>query len=162
LPARSSTDLGRRTFVFGLASLPLYAKAPLQTFTADQAALIETLIDCIIPADTDPGAKEAGVLYYLDRQLAGPLNRFLPVYRDGLPLLQKLCPQALPELSLEARTSFLQGIEKSGPPEAQSFFRLLIEQTMQGFYGSPENGGNREEASWRMLHITEMFDGHAH
>lgn len=166
MPAPPLDDLPRRAFVLGLAAVPLYAKAPFQTFTSDQAALIEALIDCIIPSDADPGAKEVGVLYYLDKQLAGPLKRFVPSYESGLLGLQQLCRDAtqtdLDQLAFDRRTAFLQSIEKSGPPEAQVFFRLLIEQTMQGFYGSPENGGNRDEASWRMLRVTELFDGHTH
>jgi hypothetical protein len=35
------------------------------------------------PADDAPGAKQAGVLYYIDQQLAGPLHRFGPAYHEG-------------------------------------------------------------------------------
>jgi gluconate 2-dehydrogenase gamma chain len=31
------------------------------------------------------------------------------------------------------------------------FFAQLVDQTMQGFYGDPRHGGNREGASWKML-----------
>jgi len=31
------------------------------------------------------------------------------------------------------------------------FFDLLVDQTMQSFYGDPRHGGNREGASWKML-----------
>ena len=33
------------------------------------------------------------------------------------------------------------------------FFGLLVEQTMQGFYGDPRHGGNRDAVSWKMLDI---------
>lgn len=33
------------------------------------------------------------------------------------------------------------------------FFGLLVDQTMQGFYGDPRHGGNREGASWKMLGV---------
>ena len=33
------------------------------------------------------------------------------------------------------------------------FFDLLLDQTMQGFYGDPRHGGNREGISWKMLGI---------
>jgi hypothetical protein len=33
---------------------------------------------------------------------------------------------------------------------------------MQGFYGSPTHGGNRDEASWKMLGIQEIMGGHQH
>jgi len=33
------------------------------------------------------------------------------------------------------------------------FFKLLVEHTMQGFYGSPRHGGNRDYVSYKMLGI---------
>jgi gluconate 2-dehydrogenase gamma chain len=31
------------------------------------------------------------------------------------------------------------------------FFDLILAHTLQGFYGDPRHGGNRNMASWRML-----------
>jgi hypothetical protein len=36
---------------------------------------------------------------------------------------------------------------------SQEFFCLAVDHTMQGFYGDPRHGGNREGASWKMLGI---------
>jgi gluconate 2-dehydrogenase gamma chain len=33
------------------------------------------------------------------------------------------------------------------------FFNLIRAHAMQGFYGDPRHGGNRDEASWKMLGI---------
>lgn len=33
------------------------------------------------------------------------------------------------------------------------FFSLLVDQTMQGFYGDPRHGGNRDGTSWKMLGV---------
>ncbi len=30
---------------------------------------------------------------------------------------------------------------------------MVLAHTMQGFYGSPRHGGNRDYASWRMLRV---------
>jgi gluconate 2-dehydrogenase gamma chain len=47
--------------------------------------------------------------------------------------------------------------------ERDSFFEMLIDHTMQGFYGSPAHGGNRDGASWKMLGISGyMGEGHWH
>ena len=32
---------------------------------------------------------------------------------------------------------------------AKSFFDLVLSHTMQGFYGDPRHGGNRERVSWK-------------
>ena len=35
--------------------------------------------------------------------------------------------------------------------KAKAFFDLVLAHTMQGFYGDPRHGGNREAVSWKML-----------
>lgn len=45
-------------------------------FTAPEAAFIEAAVDRLIPADpTGPSATEAGVPFFIDRQLTGPYGR---------------------------------------------------------------------------------------
>ena len=66
--------VNRREFL--VLAVPLYAAGPLETYSRDEARPVEALCDQVIPADAATGAKKAGVLYYIDRQLAGPLRRF--------------------------------------------------------------------------------------
>lgn len=143
----------RRTFLISAAAvaLPMYAAGPLQTFTADEAKIVEALCGQIIPADDGPGAREAGVLYYIDRQLAGPLKRFAPAYRTGLVVFSKL-----PSMDVAAQLAFAKS------QESTPFFQTVVDHTMQGFYGSPEHGGNKDEASWKMLDIVNVMEGHQH
>ena len=37
------------------------------------------------------------------------------------------------------------------PQDPRVFFRLLVEQTTEGFYADPGNGGNKDEAAWKMI-----------
>ena len=39
--------------------------------------------------------------------------------------------------------------------ENKPFFDLVRNHTMQGYYGSPRHGGNRDAVSWRMLGLDE-------
>ena len=45
----------------------------------------------------------------------------------------------------------LQAWQKISPKE---FFSMLVDQTMQGFYGDPRHGGNREGVSWKMVNLS--------
>ena len=36
---------------------------------------------------------------------------------------------------------------------AKRFFSTVIAHTMQGYYGDPRHGGNRDAVSWRMLGV---------
>ncbi|HEV8038965.1 MAG TPA: gluconate 2-dehydrogenase subunit 3 family protein [Bryobacteraceae bacterium] len=157
--------VNRREFLIA-AALPLYAAGPLQTFSGEEARLVEALCDQVIPADDSPGAKQAGVLYYIDRQLAGPLQRFEPAYHGGLSNLRRECQDRtgrdFADLPFLEQTKFLEGIEAGRAEKLISFWRLVIDHTMQGFYGSPANGGNRDAASWDMLGIRDVMGGHSH
>src|SRR3954453_3832757 len=53
-------------------------------FSAPEAALMEAMVDRLIPPDElGPGANEAGVVSYIDRQLAGAWGAGERLYRAG-------------------------------------------------------------------------------
>jgi gluconate 2-dehydrogenase gamma chain len=159
------TKITRRGFAFSLAASALYS-GPLVLFTDEEAQLIEALTNLIVPADDAPGAVAAGVVYYIDKQLAGPLRRFEPVYRKTIPLFRSACLEQTGKefivLPFAAQTTWLRQSEPPLSPALASFFALVIDHTMQGFYGSPQYGGNRDEASWKMLAIEDVMEGHKH
>src|ERR1700742_3555506 len=100
----------RRTFVAGLAASPALYSGPLIYFTNDEAKVVQALTNQIIPADDAPGAVAAGVVFYIDKQLAGPLSRYAPVYRKTIPMLQAACQQnagaVFTDLPFERQTAF--------------------------------------------------------
>ncbi|MGO9895496.1 MAG: gluconate 2-dehydrogenase subunit 3 family protein [Bryobacteraceae bacterium] len=159
-------EIDRRLFLFAAAATPLYAAAPLVSLSADEASLLEALCDQIVPADDAPGAKQAGVLYYIDRQLAGPLGRFAPNYRQGLAQFASACRERagreFPSLPFAQQTAFLKDVESGSVPGLDVFFRMVADHAMQGFYGSPAHGGNRDEASWKMLGVAGVMEDHRH
>ena len=131
-------------------------------FTDDEAKLVEAITEQIIPTDQDPGAKEASVVNFIDKQLVGPYRKFQKNYRDGLASVQKTSKQifgnAFELLKWDQQTNVLKTVEsgktngKLWPTQSSvSFFKMIRSHTMQGFYGSPRHGGNRNYASYKML-----------
>ena len=56
-------------------------------------------------------------------------------------------------LSSAHQAAILQDLQ-SGDSRRESrheFFGLLWRQVMEGYYGDPDHGGNRDGASWKML-----------
>lgn len=148
-------DFPRRDFV-ALAAIAPAAAATQPFFTPADSTWIDAIMARIIPTDDAPGAREAGCLNYLEKQLAGPLARFAPAYREGLAAFQKQHPDFL-KLPADQQDKTLESLGRN------AFFEMLIDHTMQGFYGSPDHGGNRGEASWKMLGIEKyMGGGHWH
>lgn len=154
----ATVRIPRRTLLAAPALLA--ADTAWITLSATEGAWLDALCEQIIPADQDPGARDAGVVHYIDKQLAGPLKRFRAAYRDGLAEVQRAKPDFL-KLAFDEQTAYLTTIETT------SFFQMVVDHTMQGFYGDPKHGGNRNRASWKMLKIDRFMDhgpwqGHTH
>lgn len=120
-------------------------KGPWRFFTEEEMARMEAVVDTLIPPDEFPGGAEAGVGVFLDRQLAGHYRKFQPLYREGLAAVGA----DFVSLTPEQRTSRIKQIEKSHP----QFFSVLLNHTMQGFYGDPRHGGNRDGIGYRMIGV---------
>jgi gluconate 2-dehydrogenase gamma chain len=123
------------------------------TLAGEEARTLDAICDQLIPADRDPGAAATGAVEFIDRQLAGPYRRHQRAYREGLERAAALSHQMfgapLDRLASERRLAVVARIEQ----EARPFFEMVLEHTLQGFYGSPRHGGNRDYASWRMLRV---------
>lgn len=135
---------------------------PWRFFTEAEAVVIDAIAEQIIPGDEEAGAREAGVINFIDKQLAGVFARHQTTYREGVVGVQQtsriLFGDAFEALAWEPQTDVLRALE-AGVAEgdvwervsAQAFFGLVRDHTMQGFYGSPRHGGNRHFASFKML-----------
>ena len=121
--------------------------SPWRFLTQNEADILAAVCARIIPADQDPGAVEAGVVDFIDRQLAGFYKAHQKTYRDGLAALGSFT-----SLSADQQTAALKDLEKKRAP----FFDLVLTHTMQGYYGSPRHGGNRDAASWKMLGVPAL------
>lgn len=123
--------------------------------TDQQARVLSALCDQIIPADDFPSASQAGVVTYIDRQLARHYRRHQDTYRQGLRHAEvtsrRRFGRGLAEISGPQQLEIAIALEK----ENRSFFDLLVRHTMEGYYGSPRHGGNRDAVSWRMLGLDE-------
>ncbi len=127
----------------------------LRYFTEAEAKTVEAICEQIIPADQHPGAKQAGVLRFIDIQLTRHYRKHRAAYTKGIDAVNTAAVQAsgkpFADLAFAQQTQILSGIENSSKP----FFDLISAHTMQGFYGDPRHGGNREMASWKMLGLPE-------
>ena len=81
LTLTASSVGGLLVYTMGRAPLRLVAqekmvKIPLRFFTEEEALDVGAAAARIFPTDeSGPGAKEAGVVIFIDRQLAGPYGR---------------------------------------------------------------------------------------
>ena len=133
-------------------------------FSPEEALCIIAFCEQIIPKDESPGATDAGVIYYIDRQLSGVFQYNQETYRNGIKDLQEYCTQkhgkTFEKLIFDEQTNILKKLESNELSQtewtkgkASDFFNLVRSHTMQGFYGSPIHGGNKDYMSFEMLKI---------
>lgn len=166
---------GRRDFLKkgilgagGLLALPSCLKnySPWQFFKEEEAICMVSICEQIIPADEyGPGAAFAGVVYYIDKQLAEVFTWDRDLYRKGIAAIQHasngLYKRNFEDIGLEYQESFLGKMERNEigivdwdtDIEPSSVFQTMVQHTMQGFYGSPRHGGNRNYISYRMMKL---------
>ncbi len=129
---------------------------------ASEAATLTAICERLIPADRDPGAAWAGVARFIDIQLTGPYRKYKKLYRQGLIATDQVSRlrfgHRFANLGPTQQDDVLGALERGDVPEEvwakpqpRRFFDMVLAHTMQGFYGDPRHGGNREAIAWRML-----------
>ena len=107
-----------------------------------------------------PGAREAGVLNYIDLALSGAYADLQDFYRRGLAALDAYCRKTYnaPFVQLDAaqQDEVITALEQGKAtgftwPTAQAFFNTVRTHTMEGMFADPIYGGNKDFAGWRLV-----------
>lgn len=123
--------------------------APLETigegylfFTAPESAFVEAAVARLIPADgLGPGAKEAGVAYYIDQQLNGEFGAAARTYMQG-PYGEGLPTQGY-QLALTPRDIYRIGIGACDAAAQKQYGKTFVElgaTEQDEFLGALEHG----------------------
>jgi gluconate 2-dehydrogenase gamma chain len=140
-------------------------KVPLRFFTELEALAIAAAAARIFPADeSGPGANEAGVVIYIDRQLASAYGR--DQYRYTQPPFEEGVPEQGYQGKETPREIYRAGLKKLGrfhllsPAEQDTrlkqiensmFFSLLRTHTVEGMFSDPMHGGNANLIGWQLI-----------
>jgi gluconate 2-dehydrogenase gamma chain len=82
----------------------------------------------------------------------GPYRRQRELYRTGLAGIDRAAAnlgKPFADLDAPRQTALLQSLDGA----LKRFFTTVVAHTMQGYYGDPRHGGNRDAVSWRMLGV---------
>jgi len=127
----------------------------------DDAAIVAAFTERLMPgAPGKPGAREAGVLNYIDLALAGAYEDLQDFYRRGLASLDAYCRKThnapFPRLDAARQDKVITALEEGKAtgftwPTAQAFFNTVRTHTMEGMFADPIYGGNKDFAGWRLV-----------
>jgi len=155
--AWAGADLLHVEEALGWAAQQVQAGGELQTFTRPQADVVEAMTSRILPAvDGRPGAREAGVLYFVDRALSTFNAGRKKQYLDGIADLNRRAARKVKDTSSFAalppaqQDQILEGIEKT------PFFQAVRFDTICGTFALPAWGGNRDHSGWRLIGLTHQ------
>lgn len=170
----------------GVADIPYHGRETDVFLTMGERAFVDAVTARLIPSDDDgPGAREADVVTFIDRQLAGFYGQaqrwymqgpwpedVLPtqgyqteyppaeLYRVSIAAIDDWCRdnrdgRRFAGLSEDEQDEVLTGIEEEeieieGVP-LTTFFELVKENAIEGFFADPIYGGNRGMVGWHYV-----------
>lgn len=119
--------------------------------TPSEAADIEAIAAQIVPTDDTPGAREAGVVYFIDRALSTFWPRLAGDYRAQLKAFQAAVREQHSSAASFAALNSDQQIVHLRQNERTPFFNTTRVLTLLGMFSLPEYGGNREGIGWKLI-----------
>lgn len=124
---------------------------PFKILSDGEAKEIEAFAEQILPTGDEPGVKEAGVIYFIDRALGDERGDLLPKIREGMTELTQRAQRdhgsgaLFSNLSVEDQIALMKQIEET------EFFASLRFLTMAGMLTNPSYGGNRDRIGWKLI-----------
>ena len=185
----SRAELLKRAGVLGAAAAVPAAVAPeaalaqeelaqlqqLKALSPGEAATIGAFVERLIPSDASgPGAREANVLRYIDRALAGDLSMFRSSYTAATLAIdayaERKFGRAFATLTTDQQDAILRDMDTNLPtrqdptvtqlggqstadflPNAKAVFEMIRTHAVQGMFGDPAHGGNTGFVGWRLV-----------
>lgn len=127
------------------------APASFTTLTTTEATEVEAIANQIVPRTDTPGARDAKVIYFIDRALGTFWASELPAFRKGFAEFQAEyaahSSTAAPFSVAGSARQIAWLHEVDGTP----FFQTVRRLTLLGLIASPKYGGNYEKVGWKLL-----------
>jgi gluconate 2-dehydrogenase gamma chain len=177
-------SLSRRRLVGWAAALPLLSscrpkKEPAPSDSGHEAArekvsrpkvfgarewrTIEAITSRILPSDDGPGAREAGVVAFIDGQLAVPpvaplapaivaLAKAIDVYAE------KARGRPYAELDAALQDAIVGDLRRAALPISlpqRELYEAIHTLTLEGFLSDPNHGGNADQVGWKYIRFAE-------
>lgn len=142
--------------ITGIRSAAQSVAPAAHTFTPDQRRTLEAFVDRICPKDElGPGAVEIGAADYMEVQLGDYLKGEKQIFLDGLTALDAYARAnyagPFADLSADKRDALLTDIDSGKADNLRAFFTRARRLTLEGMFGDPHYGGNKNFAGWDLI-----------
>ena len=109
---------------------------------------LSAMAEQIIPSTKNsPGAREAGVIWFMDAWLGGGGEGMIEMLKEGIVELDGHAggPGQFARLDFEQQTNALRQVESG------DFFNAVRMLTIVGMFAMPRHGGNRDRVGWKLV-----------
>lgn len=130
-------------------------------FNDEDAFTVAAFAERLMPgAPGKAGARDAGVVNYIDLALAGAYQDLQDFYRRGLAALDAYCRlthnASFSRLDAAKQDEVIAALAQGKAtgftwPTQQTFFNTLRTHTMEGMFADPVYGGNKDFAGWKLV-----------
>jgi gluconate 2-dehydrogenase gamma chain len=163
MPEDKAAELSRRAVIASAAIIPIAALTsaaqPASALSDLQLRLLAAFVDRLIPKDElGPSASESGVPEYINRALGDYLAGEKTAFVEGLEATDAFArrseDRAFVDLTPDKQDALLTLMDNgsaAGFPNARAFFNRARRLTMEGMFGDPYYGGNKNFAGWDLI-----------
>jgi len=162
---KQTGNISRRSVIASAALVPVAAissaaqQAGESALSPAQLRTLEAFVDRLIPKDDlGPGATECGVAVYINRSLGDYLAPEKAAFIAGLEATDAFArrteDRAFADLSADKQDALLTAMDNgtaAGFPDARAFFGRVRRLALEGMFGDPSYGGNRNFAGWDLI-----------
>jgi gluconate 2-dehydrogenase gamma chain len=161
----ASDEISRRAVIVSAALVPVAALTvaaqtpPPSALSDAQLRLLAAFVDRLIPKDElGPSASECDVPVYINRALGDYLAGEKTAFVEGLEATDALARRtqnaAFADLTLAQQDALLTSMDNGdadGFPNARAFFNRARRLALEGMFGDPYYGGNKNFAGWDLI-----------
>jgi gluconate 2-dehydrogenase gamma chain len=162
----ASDEISRRAVIVSAALIPVAALAQTATTSSTPSALsdaqlriLAAFVDRLIPKDElGPSASECGVPVYINRALGDYLAGEKTAFIEGLEatdaLARRIQNAAFADLTPAQQDALLTSMDNGaadGFPNGRAFFNRARRLALEGMFGDPYYGGNKNFAGWDLI-----------
>jgi len=162
---KDPSQISRRTVlasatIVPVAALTAAAQAPKTALPASERQTLDAFVDRLVPKDElGPGALEMGAANYIDLSLADYLAAEKASFSEGLAAVDAFAraehgapfADLTPEEKDAVLTAMDNGTASGFTPNSRVFFNRVRRLTLEGMFGDPYYGGNKNFAGWDLI-----------
>ncbi len=157
--------ISRRAVIAGativpVAALTAAAQTPKTALSSAERQILDAFVDRLCPRDElGPGALEMGAANYIDLSLADYLDAEKGTFAEGLAAVDAFARAThgarFTELAPAQKDAVLTAMENGTATgftgNSRVFFNRVRRLTLEGMFGDPFYGGNKNFAGWDLI-----------